>query len=169
MSIMGVAIAKEKQQEINDFLIGYWKNDIWSANHSAFDEFRQTIWDKTYKKIDFSCFTPKIKDEIKFFILKRLKVNDVRLYQTVIRRYAASFKHISELLNRFYPYIKSIIDIDLNRAIIQLRSMLVQKGLKIRENGLLTKYETFLKMIYFIKITMMNVMNLKKTFGISGK
>ncbi|HDR5276896.1 transposase [Bacillus cereus] len=148
MSIMGAAIVKEKQEEINDFLIGYWENDIWSADYSAFDEFRQTIWDKTYKKIDFSCFKSKIKAEIKFFILNRLKVDDVRLYQTVIKRYAASFKHIAELLNQFYPYIKSIIDIDLNRAIIQLRSMLVQKGLKIREDGSLTKYETFLKVIY---------------------
>ena len=118
MSVMGVATAKEKQQEINDFLISYWENDIWSANHSAFDEFRQTIWDKTYKKIDFSCFKSKIKAEIKFFILNRLKVNNVRLYQTVIKRYAALFKHIAELLNQFYPYIKSIIDIDLNRATI---------------------------------------------------
>lgn len=148
MSTIRLTIVKEKQQEINDFLIGYWENDIWSANHSVFDEFRQTVWDQTYKKIDFSCFKSKIKVEIKFFILNRLKVDDVRLYQTVIRRYVASFKHIAELLNQFYPYINSIIDIDLNRAIIQLRSMLVQKGLKIQKDGSLTKYEAFLKGIY---------------------
>lgn len=123
MSTIRLTIVKEKQQEINDFLISYWENDIWSANHLAFDEFRQTVWGQTYKKIDFSCFKSKIKTEIKFFILNRLKVNVVRLYQTVIRRYAASFKHVADLLNQFYPYINSIINIDLNRAIIQLRSI----------------------------------------------
>ncbi|EJR99269.1 tyrosine-type recombinase/integrase [Bacillus mycoides] len=148
MSTIKLTIVKEKQQEINDFLKGYWENDIWSAYHPVFDEFRKTVWDRTYKKIDFSCFESKIKDEIKFFILNRLKVDDVRLYQTVIRRYAASFKHVADLLNQYYPYINSIIDVDLNKAMIQLRSMLVKKGLKIRRDGSLTKYETFLKVIY---------------------
>lgn len=66
----------------------------------------------------------------------------------MIRRYAASFKHVADLLNQYYPYINSIIDVDLNKAMIQLRSMLVKKGLKIRRDGSLTKYETFLKVIY---------------------
>lgn len=39
MSTIKLTIVKEKQQEINDFLKGYWENDIWSANHPVFDEF----------------------------------------------------------------------------------------------------------------------------------
>jgi len=138
MSIMGVAIAKEKQQEINDFLIGYWENDIWSTDHSAFDEFRQTIWNKTYKKIDFSGFKSKIKAEIKFFILNRLKVDDVRLYQTVIKRYAASFKHISKLLNQFYPYIKSILKSELTLTKV---NQAIQMLIKIKRKLILIVFQ----------------------------
>ncbi|WP_244209305.1 hypothetical protein [Paenibacillus ferrarius] len=135
-------------QEMKNAITGYWENDIWYCEHPIFDDFRKTIWDKTYQKINFIPFQAELKNEIKFFIIDRLKNQGVKLHNTLIRNYSKAFKHFSDFLNRFYPNMKSFSDLEISKAIIQLRSLLIEKGLTVYNDGKLTKYENLLNQLH---------------------
>lgn len=62
-----------KTQTLLSAIDGYWKNDIWHLDCYHFQEFRKNLWDKTFRRIDFTPFRTSIKNEIKFFMINRLK------------------------------------------------------------------------------------------------
>ncbi|MFT5872627.1 MAG: peptidyl-tRNA hydrolase [Clostridium sp.] len=84
-----------KSHEVRNNINGYLKNDIWNTDHPLFDEFKNCVQEKTYSTIDFSVFSPDIKDQVKYFVLSRIKYKGVRLYDTVIENYCKSFKMVA--------------------------------------------------------------------------
>ena len=123
----------EKKQEISAFLTGYWKNDIWDIRDSFFDNLRPKKFSLSNKTIDFSAFSSSIKDEIKFMFAYRLEKRELRLI-TVIG-YGPALKRFSGFLNENYGEISSIVDIPYEKAILQLRSYLIDSGISIKDNG----------------------------------
>ena len=134
----------EKRQEISELLSGYWGNDIWDIRDSFFDDLRPTKWSLSNKTIDFSGFSPSIKDEVKYMYAYRLQEKEIRLI-TVIA-YGVALNRLSEFLNKYYPEISSIVDISYDKSSLQWRSFLVDKGMNINIDGEISskQYETVL-------------------------
>lgn len=118
-----------KIHEIEDALTGYWAQDRWYILDSAFDEFRPQKMVPNKRYIDFSCLPPGIKDEVKFFFLRRLQEHTMRLY-TVIS-YANSISRLSIFMKQTYPGILSFTDLDIDKAMTRWRSYLVERGVQI--------------------------------------
>lgn len=140
------------QQEISTKLTGYWENDIWKCNHPVFDKYRKTFRDRTYRSINFSLFSDDLKNEIKYFILYRLDNDDAKLHNTIIRSYSRSFKHVAAFLNRYFPGIKSIIELDIFKTLIKFKTYLMESGITVHDDATLTRYEILLKRLYFFFI-----------------
>lgn len=138
----------EKRQEISELLSGYWGNDIWDIRDSFFDDLRPTKWSLSNKTIDFSGFSPSIKDEVKYMYAYRLQEKEIRLI-TVIA-YGVALNRLSEFLNKYYPEISSIVDISYDKALLQWRSFLVDKGMNINDDGEISskQYETVFNQLY---------------------
>jgi len=56
-----------KTSEITKLISGYFKNDIWDADDPVFNEFRKSEWGKTHRKINFTVFSSKLKNESQVF------------------------------------------------------------------------------------------------------
>lgn len=140
--------SKPMIQHLTESLNGYWENNIWYVDNPSFDVFRKTIWDKTHQKIDFTCFPIKLRNEVKYFILDRLKNNGVRLYNTVIVNYSRAFKHLATFLHNFYPTVNSFSDLEISKALIQLKNFLIKEGISVRDDGKLNKHENLLNQLY---------------------
>ncbi|KHO61891.1 hypothetical protein THYS13_23630 [Thermoanaerobacter sp. YS13] len=65
----------EKRQEISELLNGYWGNDVWDIRDSFFDDLRPAKWSLSNKTIDFSTFSPSIKNEVKFMYADQSRVS----------------------------------------------------------------------------------------------
>ncbi|ECB9537711.1 transposase, partial [Listeria monocytogenes] len=101
---IGYLLPENKVSEITKKISGYFENDIWEANNAAFNDFRKSEWGKTHRKMNFSAFPSKLKNEVKFFILTRIEKDELQLY-SAIHNYARSFKQLSKFLKKFYPHI----------------------------------------------------------------
>ena len=131
-----------KWQEIKETLSGYWEQDRWHIDDPVFDEFRHQKWAASTKNIDFSRLPPGIKDEIKFFLVRRLRNHTLRL-QTIVVGYGQSFIHLAEFLKQAYPGIGSFTNVEIEKAITKWRSYLVEQGLsaiKYKQASLLQPY-----------------------------
>lgn len=138
----------EKRQEITKLLSGYWGNDIWDIRDSFFDDLRPAKWSLTNRTIDFSAFSPSIKDEVKYMYDYRLRKKEIRL--TSVIAYSSELSRFAEFLNKYYPEISSIVNIPYGKALLQWRSFLIDKGLRINENGEVSnkKYKIILNQLY---------------------
>lgn len=123
----------EKKQEISDLLKGYWRNDVWDIRDSFFEDLRPIKWSSSNVTADFSRFSPSIKDEVKYMYAYRLQEKDISL--TTVVGYNAAFNQLAEFLNIYYPQIISFIDIPYDKALLQWRSYLVERGETISNNG----------------------------------
>ena len=146
---VGHLLPEGKVSEITQKVTSYFENDIWDADDAAFNDFRKSEWGKTHRKMNFSVFPTKLKNEVKFFILTRIQKDDLQLYSAV-HNYARSFKQLSKFLKKFYPNINSFADLDINKALMQLRSHLSELGLSIRIYGRrkLSNYENLLNRLF---------------------
>lgn len=99
---VGHLLPEGKVSEITQKVTSYFENDIWDADDAAFNDFRKSEWGKTHRKMNFSVFPTKLKNEVKFFILTRIQKDDLQLYSAV-HNYARSFKQLSKFLKKFYP------------------------------------------------------------------
>ncbi|EAA0221286.1 transposase [Listeria monocytogenes] len=146
---IGYLLPENKVSEITKKISGYFENDIWEANNAAFNDFRKSEWGKTHRKMNFSAFPSKLKNEVKFFILTRIEKDELQLY-SAIHNYARSFKQLSKFLKKFYPHINSFADLDTNKALIQLRTHLIELGLSTRIYGRrkLSNYENLLNRLF---------------------
>ncbi|MDA2412149.1 tyrosine-type recombinase/integrase [Bacillus cereus] len=99
--------------------------------------------------MNFTVFSSKLKNEVKFFILTRIQNDELQLY-SAIHNYARSFKQLSKFLKEFYPNINSFIELDINKALLQLRSYLSELGFSIRiyEKKKLSNYENLLNRLF---------------------
>ena len=118
-----------KIQEMQDYIAGYWENDVWDFSNPLFDDYRNSLRDKTFRKINFKNFSPTIRLEMKYFILYRLKNRIVRLSTIIV--YSKRLKRTSEFLKLYYPNISSFADIDFNKAMFKFRAFLINSGLRI--------------------------------------
>lgn len=138
----------EKRQEISELLSGYWDNDIWDIRDYFFDDLRPVKWSLSNKTIDFSGFSPSIKDEIKYMYAYRLQQREIRL-STVVS-YGSVLNHLAEFLNKYCPEISSIVNISYDKALLQWRSFLVNKGMNINDDGEISnkQYEIVFNQLY---------------------
>jgi integrase len=118
-----------KIHEIEGALTGYWKQDRWYFLDTVFDEFRPKSWASVHKSIDFSQLQPGIKDEIKFFIIRRLQEHTLRLH--TVLNYGLHISRLAEFLKRAYPGIGSLTNLDIEKTMTRWRSYLVEQGLSI--------------------------------------
>lgn len=137
-----------KQQQIDMALKDYWENDIWRCSHPNFDKYYKTRLDKTHRIINFSLFSEELKKEVKYFILSRLENDDAKLRNTIVKTYAQSFKHVAAFLSKHYPNIKSIIELDIFKAQIKLKTYLIENGICIHKGTTRTRFEILLKRLY---------------------
>ncbi|MDO0825381.1 tyrosine-type recombinase/integrase [Desulfosporosinus nitroreducens] len=114
---------QEKQVEINNLLSGYWENDVWDQNDPFFDNFRPEKWPKRTNKIDFSEIPFLIRNEIKFLLATRLINKEINLV-TVIQNLG---KRV--FISRYYPQTSSIVDISLEKSMLQYRTYLAEVGI----------------------------------------
>lgn len=111
-----------KIYEMSNFLVGYWEQDSWCLKDDIFAEYRKTSSraDISYKKINFDCFKPNLKMECKYFLKYRLENRIVTL--DTILKYGQTFKRLIAFLSEYYPDINSFAEIELDKAIIRLRT-----------------------------------------------
>ena len=150
-TVLNIKANDTKLLEIESNLLGYWENDIWNTEHPLLSQFNNCVHEKTYRNIDFSTFSSKLKNEVKYFILSRLKDKEVRLYDTVVENYCKAFKQVSNFLNQYYPSISSFKELDIEKSLMQLRSYLIEKGIQLRKipsNKKYTKYESLLNQLH---------------------
>ena len=138
----------EKKQEIRKLLSGYWGNDVWDIRDSFFDDLRPAKWSLSNKTIDFSSFSSSIKNEVKYMYAYRLQEKEIRLITVVA--YGIALNRFAEFLNEYYPHIASIVDITYDKALLQWRSFLVDKGMSINDDGEISnkQYETVFNQLY---------------------
>lgn len=113
-------------------LTGYLANDKWDMLDPFFERFRGQHFETTRRNrfIDFAGwdFNSPIKTEIKFYLAKNLLDNNfsVTTAATTFQR----LKHVREFLKTNHPHLPSLLDMDLDKSIVQLRVYLHAKGLK---------------------------------------
>jgi integrase len=137
-----------KQQQIDLALKDYWENDIWECSHPNFDKYYKSRLDKTHRTIDFSYFSEELKKEVKYFILCRLENDDAKLRNTIVKTYAQSFKHVSVFLNKYYPNINSITELDIFKAQMKLKTYLIEKGIHVHKDSTHTRFEILVNRLY---------------------
>lgn len=125
-----------KVDEMFNLVTGFWENDIWNLNHHLFDEYRNSIIDYTYRKINFTKFKGHVKLELKFFVLSRMSSRTLAFY--TIKEYSKCFRRLALFFNKYYPTLKSIVDIPAEKAKIKFRTYLIESGLKTKEDGRLS-------------------------------
>jgi hypothetical protein len=143
------SISESKVNELNKFISGYWENDIWDTNDPVFNNFRKTDWGKTHHKMNFSDFSPMLKKEVKFFIISRVQNGELKL-DSAMHNYGRSFKRLADFLARHIPNLRSFADLEINKALMQLRSYLSENGLSIRiyKKRKYSNYENLLNRLY---------------------
>ena len=124
----------EKQQEISWFLTGYWANDTWHIQDPFFDELHPEKWSMHDRVIDFTSFSPPLRNEVKFMFAYRLHRHEIRL-TSVISYGVLIFKRLGRFLSNYYPTIVSFVDIPYAKAVVQWRSYLIESGIKVNEEG----------------------------------
>ncbi|WP_339060933.1 hypothetical protein [Tepidibacillus marianensis] len=134
--------------EMNELLSGYWGNDVWDIRDSFFDNLTPEKWSFSSKTIDFSGFRLPIRNEVKYMYAYKLTEGEIRLISVI--GYSPALKRYAEFLDKRYPNIASITEIPYDKALLQWRSFLVDRSMKIRDNGeISTKfYETVFNQLY---------------------
>ncbi|SHJ88243.1 hypothetical protein SAMN02745219_03552, partial [Desulfofundulus thermosubterraneus DSM 16057] len=137
-----------KWREIEETMAGYWEKDRWDITDPIFDEFRSERWTLPNKTIDFSRLQPGIREEVKFFFVRRLREHTLRLRTVVV--YGVCFARLADFLKRVYPGIESFTDLEIERVMIRWRSYLVEQGVSVNKKGRLssTQYEALLQQVY---------------------
>ena len=123
----------EKVTEINELLSGYWGNDVWDIADPFFDDIRPEKWSLSHKTINLLSFNPAIRDEVKYMFAYRLQEREIRLTSVAI--YGSALKQFAEFLNTYYPSITSIVELSYDKALLQWRTFLINKGMSVNENG----------------------------------
>ncbi len=147
--------------EINSKISGYWENDIWDIHNSIFEELIDVTPKGVQRFINFSSFPNMLKNEVKFFILTRLESGKITP-RTIIKNYCSAFKQVSVFLGKYHSLNYSFIEIDLDKALLQLRSFLIERNIKLRNHlpkSKFTRYETLLKQIYDFYIAFYDARN----------
>ncbi len=137
-----------KWQEIEDTLAGFWEQDLWNVYDPVFDEFRPDKWTTHGKTIDFSCLQSGIKDEIKFFLVRNLQEHTMQL-GTVVVHYGSCFVRLAEFFKRAYPRVGSLVNLDIEKAMIGWRSYLIGQGLKVTKNNQAVLQQSYYFMVNF--------------------
>jgi len=137
-----------KLQEIEETLSGYWKKDRWAITDPVFDEFRPEKCAANKNTIEFSSFRSGVREEIKFFFVKRLQEHTMRLRTAVY--YGNCFIRLAAFLDKIYPKIKSLADLEIEKAITKWRSYLIDQGFSVNKDGRLStrNYETLLQQLH---------------------
>lgn len=139
-----------KLQEIQSNLEGYCENDIWDIKSQYFKDIIGDNYTGGIRNINFTAFPYKLKDEMKFYILYRLKSKEIATC-TIIKAYCSPFKQVSAFLDKYYSNINSFIELDINKALIQLRSFLLERNIQLRthkSSRSFTRFETLLNQVY---------------------
>ena len=152
-AVFKIAPTPDKLDVISSTLTGYWQNDVWDLYNPVFDNMRPKRLGGR-KKVDFTPLPAVLRDEAKFFFVKRLKEQSMRL--STAMQYCDRFNRLGDFLNHTYPNATSFIDLPIDKAMTKWRSYLVEHGLFIVRNGsystlnqrLLTQMHNFFEKYY---------------------
>jgi integrase len=136
-----------KWQEIEEALSGYWEQDRWRILDPAFDEFRPQKWPYSSKIIDYSSLPLGIREEMKFFYVRHLRGYTMRL--VTVAYHGSFFGRLAGFLRRAYPGVGSLVNLEIEKAIIRWRSYLVEHGFSVKKNRLAALQQPYLFMVNF--------------------
>lgn len=124
----------ETLQTIRDYLANtYWDQDCWYIQDEFFNEYRLSKPD-VLRTLQFSLFSPAIRNEIKYFYAIRIE-RRLHLRLRTIFSYGVTHQQLAAFLNKYYPKIRSITDLPGEKAIKLYKMHLIQKGLKVSVNN----------------------------------
>lgn len=134
----------QKREEIRAALAGYWERDVWDVFDPVFDSWRPEKWGLTKKTMDFSGFAPGVKKELQFFLSSRLRNRTLRLLTAAT--YSSCFRRFQAFLAKHYPRIESLTELRLDKARLQWRTYLIERGHLAGDDGRLASgtYESLL-------------------------
>lgn len=128
-------ITSEKKTEILEQLQGYWSNDVWDLGDRFLESYdNRDLRGSRKKRINFTPFSPDIRQELKFFFSIQLMDDSVTI--GILLKYSFSFKYLSAFLNKYYPKIHSFIEIPYEKGLIKYQSFLtnlVERSTKSKE------------------------------------
>lgn len=167
----------------------FQKNDVWNIDTiGLINNFKEmhSRYNRSTKNIDFRLLNPTFRIEIKYLFYKKLFNDEWSLNRIMTAIYQVN--KIQGFLNECYPNVKSILELDMDKAAEKWVLWLESKGVNLK----ITKYVghrdtfekasagivTFLKMIYSAIKTVTDdrvewekeswdIRNLKKLYGIS--
>jgi integrase len=120
-------VINNKLIEIRKTINGYWENDVWDLKDPFFENY--FAHGGTDRYINFSKFKKNLNIEVKFFFRYQIKEIGVSLH--TMRSYKGGMKHFSGFIANHYPNIKSFIEIPKEKGLMQYKSYLVEKKLKV--------------------------------------
>jgi integrase len=133
-SSINVIQKKKEVNPIDNFLSGYWENDIWNVDDDEMRQFYVKPLNIKTKTMDFSYLPFPIKKELKYYFAYRL-TEDTLTIQTVLYYYLLT-KHLNDLFNRYYQSVNTISEIPYEDIIFRWRNLLNQKGVTtIKKDG----------------------------------
>lgn len=103
-----------------------WKSDSWVCNELPFESSKKGKVARQH--LEFFFENKKLSFEVKYYLADNL-INQIYSPVTVFDGWKSSMKHFAKFINIYYPDIKSIIEVDREKFLLQYRSYLTQKGL----------------------------------------
>ncbi|MFC3748704.1 tyrosine-type recombinase/integrase [Paenibacillus sp. GCM10012306] len=116
-------------QQINTAITGYYENDIWAVrDFPLLDEKEIEKWTQCPRVINFGYFSNHvIKNEIKYYFYHKLSKGALTT-TTVWRNYSSVLKSLGKFLNRYFPYMESIIELPIDEFSTRFRTFLLEIG-----------------------------------------
>jgi len=138
---------KEKVSPIDEFLIGYWENDVWNIENIEMKKFIKRELSTVIKKIDFSALPLLVRKEVKYYFAYHLK-EDTLSIQTVLQ-YGTLLNHLAIFLNKYYWNIESLSNIPSDEMFLKWRNYLEKLGRKTtQKNGYDNGSISFIHQLY---------------------
>jgi len=142
----------EQPSEMWELLSHYWGRDCWEIADPFFDPWRTAFVHRQMKSVDFSVLPRELRDEFKYFLAAKLEHQEIRL--TTAIAYGNSFYRLADFLKNYYPTLTSLKELNMEKAFLQWRSYLIERGAKLTSQGRLSSghYEhAFRQAICFIQ------------------
>ncbi|WP_209000389.1 tyrosine-type recombinase/integrase [Paraclostridium bifermentans] len=161
VSLLPIIQRNKKVEEMKNSLTGYWNEDRWDLRECPLESSNELKQAKHLKNrwINFGNIKNTwIKTELKFFYYYKL-INDEWKPGTVWIRKGTVINNLISFLSKKYPNITSISEVPLEKALIEYRTFLIDKGISTTtENKKINSNQEIIK----VKANSYYITNLKQ-------
>ncbi len=127
--------------ETNYFL----ENNKWHIDFFRdISQFKEQVQNYKYKpkNIIFNFSNPNINKEVKFIVYNKLFSDDMKIISILITQMPL-ISRLTEFINKKYPKLNSILDLELNKVNIEWTDWLVSNGVKIIKTTKVAGYDDY--------------------------